>query len=861
MEIELSNKTEAEILEIPLVERENELKTLLQLLSQIQKENRFHGIIIYGESGIGKSRLLAEYTKRLELEDIILFKAEARPHMKEIPYSIFSEILTEKAKLKGNESYEETLSKLRILFSSIGTYPKIEDDIKSIGFLAGFISPLPSLHSFESSRMSRRGIRALMTYYQRLASSSPIVLLIDDLHFIDASSLKLLEDLFVKLQRRPLLFIGTARKELFYKKIKNEEIQELYLKPLSSKAISVIFSYIVKQEPPLELKKFILEHSKGNPYMIEEIIKSLLEWGALVKKEGKLYFSSNLLDLELLKEAENILLSRVEHLSQEEKALLEYAAVIGSVFWEEPLKIMKGKEVKSSLLKLQKQGFIFSRSFSRARREYMFKHGLLQNAVYRTIPKERRKRYHLQVASWLKERQLLGKDTDFLIAYHSELGGNQKEAAYYYIKAGIKAGEDFANDQALKHYTRSLELCNRDEELQFQALIGREEIWNRIGNREEQLKDILALIKIGNKYSNRVSLGEALLRQGKYLFDTAQYEKSRLILLNAVQRKRREKDLEGEVRALISLGATYRELGRYLKALQILERANLLAAHTLQWELKRSTLSILGTVRLCLGDFKSALRDLNESLKIEQALGQSKEEGYILTNIGWSKVKLGEYEEAIELLENAQELNSKIGDKLQEGYTLRYLGNAYLGIGKLREAAESELWALAIAEKTSNMKLLAGCKLELCRIYTEYKEKRALIQAIKCASECIEIAKKWRLKDLEAQGLSLRAKAKLMLKKFQKAERDSLLALEIMEELESGSEFFAEILWIHSLVLQGKKEEHRSRRYLFLAQKEVSTMAGYIQNLKIRKNFLTKVKLNREIMDAWDLLQKDSLLE
>ena len=445
-------------IETPMVGRDSEMAGLQAAFQDTVRNRCLHMVTVTGEAGVGKSRLLYEFTKWLELRPEIMrfFKGGVDRPTGLSPYALMKEVFSDRFEIRDDDSPESARRKFeRGVASFVG--PESQAEGHYLGHLLGFdFSTSPHVRSIINEPQQFRD-RAFSFASQLLdvagRGAAGAALFLEDLHWADDGSLDLVQHLATARRATPLLIVCVARPTLFERRPNwckgPKEHLLLHLKPLDREQSHKLVTEILCRLPtvPHELEDIVVGQSEGVPFYLEEFIKMLIEEGVILKGSGSWELArGGLSHLRVPPTLTGVLQARLDGLSKEEKEALQTAAVIGRVFWDRALAHV-GPEAgrhgrhETSLRVLQEKELVYERAestFSRAR-EYSFKHPLLYDVAYESVPKHVRQRYHAQVATWLiAESGDRGAQLAGLIGEHFEKAGEFTKASVWYGTAGVE---------------------------------------------------------------------------------------------------------------------------------------------------------------------------------------------------------------------------------------------------------------------------------------------------------------------------------------------------------------------------------------------------------------------------------------
>jgi ABC-type oligopeptide transport system substrate-binding subunit/class 3 adenylate cyclase len=439
-------------------------------------------LVVAGDAGIGKSRLLDELREIAEREGSAWLEGRCVSYGESLPYWPFRDLLRGEWIGAGADEPELRVRvglrrRLEQLFdgSADELYP----------YLGGLLEV--ALEHEAAARTSQLSPEALQwrtfevvgQLFARLAESSPLVLALEDLHWADPTSVLLLEQLLSLAEEAPVLLVLSLRPERDHPSWGLREhagrefphlLRELDLGPLGDADGELLAALVAPATLPAKLERRVLEAADGNPFFLEELVRSLADVGALVRTEDGWRFD-HAVEVEVPPTVEKAILARLDRLSAPARDLVTAASALGRTFALPLLEGVLEEEAGEALHELQRLGVV-RQSRRWPQPEYGFRHALIQETAYRTLLAEQRTRLHRRAAEWLEGRYA-DRDTEVLglLAHHWLRADDEDKAARYLLRAGDKAREEHALDEAIEHYRDLLPLLERRGERQEIALV------------------------------------------------------------------------------------------------------------------------------------------------------------------------------------------------------------------------------------------------------------------------------------------------------------------------------------------------------------------------------------------------------
>jgi class 3 adenylate cyclase/tetratricopeptide (TPR) repeat protein len=457
-----------------MVGRSSKLDQLeLQVLKLINGNGSIVNVI--GEAGIGKSRLIAELKQRESLRRVTVLEGRAVSMGRNLSFHPISDFLKHWAGIRVDDDAIEAFSKQKAALQRL--FPdKSGDVLPFVATLLGMNLPeehrdrIRGIEGDALEKLIRKNVREVLI---RLSKLGPLIVIIDDLHWADKSSIALLEFLFRLAKRERILFINlfrpgyaeTGHRILSVLENGHSVYQrDIVLEPLDERMSEAL---IVDM---LDLKGInhavvgqIVQRAGGNPYFIEEVVRSFIDEGAVVIRGGKFQVTDKFGTMTIPNTINDVLMARIDRLEENARDLLKVAAVIGRNFFYRILSEVSDstRDMDDRLSYLKDMQFILERErFEEL--EYHFKHALTQEAAYASILPDKCKALHLKVAHTI-EKVFAEKLHAFygMLAYHYSRGENLEKAEDALIKAGEEALKTSASSEALHYYLEALNLYRR----------------------------------------------------------------------------------------------------------------------------------------------------------------------------------------------------------------------------------------------------------------------------------------------------------------------------------------------------------------------------------------------------------------
>ncbi len=455
----------------PLVGRDPELATLKSALRELMDG---HGqiVAVLGEAGIGKTRLVEEARSDPSFASLRWLEGRSLSYGSTLSFWAITQLLNNDLGLSDGDPEVKAKAVLRKRVSTLfaDRAPALVPYLEHLLGVRLDEESMQRVAQLDGETLKREVLWAMSEYLKRLSQEQPTVLMFEDVHWADPSTLEALERLFALADRSPLFVLllgrldpdhGSWRLKLTAETDYAHRYTEIGLKPLSPEDSNELVSRLLQvADLPESIRRLILERSEGNPLYLEEVIRSLIEQGAIAHEEGTWRATSEISGVEIPETLQGVLLARIDRLQDDVRRTLQMASVIGKSFLYRLLEAIAEAErqLDEHMSQLQRADLVREKT-RRPELEYIFKHSLTQQAAYNSLLIERRREFHRKVGEAL-ETLFAGRQQEFygLLAHHFDAAGDQAKAIDYLIQAGDKSRLEDACQEAMDYYRRAIEL-------------------------------------------------------------------------------------------------------------------------------------------------------------------------------------------------------------------------------------------------------------------------------------------------------------------------------------------------------------------------------------------------------------------
>ncbi|MBN2391054.1 MAG: AAA family ATPase [Anaerolineae bacterium] len=471
----------------PLVGRQREWEQLTAALRHLAA-GRGQIVCVTGEAGLGKSRLVAEMRSAMvtatsgETPALRWVEGRCLSYTESISYRPFMEIVQELLCIEPDDAEGEAWNKLRAILEPYASAGALET---TLPYLANFLNLrlenalADKVRYLDAEALQRRTFMAIGTLMTtQAAANGALVLVLEDIHWMDQASLALLDYLLALVDRAPLLLLLAYRPERtkgcwqIQEKITREFAHcstEIALVPLTPADSGQLLSNLVGMTSwPAEVYNLILKQTEGNPLYVEEVLRALIDEHVLIQDEdGQWHIQDDVHTIKVPDTLQEVLMARLDRLDEPSRWTAQLASVIGRVFSFDVLAHIALQDTDADhtlliqhLVRLQQHETI--RETQRAPELlYTFRHALMQEVCYHSLPARARRQYHSKIAEYLElERSAGRRDAESnipLVAQHAFAGHDWRRALRFQLLAGQQARHLLANHEAINHLERALE--------------------------------------------------------------------------------------------------------------------------------------------------------------------------------------------------------------------------------------------------------------------------------------------------------------------------------------------------------------------------------------------------------------------
>jgi predicted ATPase len=695
----------------PLVGRSREVDILLERFAEV---TRGHGQIVSlaGDAGIGKSRLLLEFRRAVMEGDEhpTWLEGQAVSFGQSIPFLPLIEQLRLNFHIEEFDGEPEIIAKVEHGMRQMGD---LEAHIPYIRYLLSVDPGDRSILDMEAGARRRKGFEAIRALSLRGARLRPLILVFEDLHWIDAGTEEYLASMADAVASVPLMLILTYRVGYAPPIPARSFHTALTLHPLSeTDAVAMAGQLLGAADMPPALRQALLDKAEGVPLFIEEVIRTLLDLG-LLRREGDGYrVVEGVGHLDVPDTIQGIIMARLDRLGEDGKRTVQLASVIGRQFLGRLLQRVAGlAERLTGLLEELKDLEIIYELGLAPEPAYIFKHALIQDVAYQSLLKERRRELHRAVGLAIEEiyADRLAEHAGEL-AHHFENGGDWQKAFTYLVRSGDRAKAAYANQTALDFYARALEVGARVSPALEPARIveihhRRGEVLRLLARYRESIAEFERMHEVARSRDDRVREGEALVEMSysQFLtFSNEAIEHCRRLAQEALAIGRETGSQHVVARSLCYLGLAAQADGAVAEGDRLFEESLGIARASGFPDTVAVSLTWLGAHANWRGEFTRAIETSQQAAAASREINDGLSELIAGAFICLSQIGLGQYTEALATIDDGLAKSRERNNSFIAGRLINTLGWLYQELGDFRRATEYNREAAEIGRQAKN---------------------------------------------------------------------------------------------------------------------------------------------------------------
>ncbi len=650
-------------------------------------------LLISGEPGIGKTRLVREIATLVEVSGGMVLTGECFAEGS-APYAPIAQMIREVLKHGADHNLPNLV---------------LADLIKIAPDLQSRYPDVPSNPALDPVAEQQRLYESVVSFCITLSDNAPLLLFLDDVHWADSGTLYLVRYLARRLQKSPSLLIATYREfelsethpfqGVIMDLSRSHRANRIKLSRLGREETEAMLEALFAEGMPAEFLDGIYRETEGNPFFTEEVCKALVESGKLYFEDG-IWQRPSMDELEIPQSIRSAVQSRITRLSPDTQKVLLLAAVIGREFDFEPLFEISelADEALLDSLDEAREAQLIAEIKATKGDGFSFVHALIPTTLRGNLSGLRRGRIHRKVAAVIEK--LHPHDYESL-AYHYGETGDEAQALTYLTQAARQAQQVYANEDALRHYSEALDLIPEEHPERFDLLAARAQVFDLLGRREEQLADIEEMQSLAKLQGDQSRQVDALIALTDHYLATEAWDvttHTQALAERAVEIARQVDDPVQEAHALRRMGMVARRKTEWRAGREWLQEAATLFRDN----------AYPGEAAACLNDLREFLEAMHknqeaqriseEALTLSQETGDRRQEAISLRSLAYAYLNQNEPDQALPRAEAALEINHQMGDLAEESATLQAIGLVLFKLGQDEKAIRHLRQSLEQAE-------------------------------------------------------------------------------------------------------------------------------------------------------------------
>jgi len=732
-----------------MVGREGAIQKLNNALFKIKKQQS-QVVLISGAAGIGKTRLITEFSNANN-KNVNIYRGTCASFTRTAPYRVIADILRNIINTTENKPELDQWNALQNELNFVGLDPdEMAPYLQSVlGLQQGNPLDRARLKLLSPDRLQHQIHSVIRSFIQAKTKSAPTIIIFDDLHWVDSASRDFLTYFVKSIEGLSILIVLVARYfdqiiiQPLVTEINNqpEQVTTIQLNPLANSDARHLIDQLISENTTRAnlIKEIISRRAGGNPFYVEELIRILIDHGGLARQNGGWIVTGEadtLLD-QVPGRLKDIILARFDKLSPDLRKVLQNAAVLGDPFSFNLLRDLVGDSDSAFTATLNE---LMDRDFFHIARYgvdtgYGFNHPLLRETIYNTILKKDLRNLHLQAARKVEMGDYwLPGDREEILAFHYSESPTPKKALPYLIATGDRASQNFANDTSIEHYRRAMSLLkdadNKPKTSYIHTLIGLGRGLKFIGELEDALKlldEAVSNILVDHQYISLddpnlnitlidgiSELADALARSGD--LDAAIDKLQTGMELLEPQGRQKHPD---HWRKLADRAAwTLFRQGKIQESTELAESA---LDHAELWKqddpmILANIYNTLGGIHWMQSNHLEAIQCVQNSLEIYDKLKYHWGLAVAYTNMGILHYSLGRWQIAVDSFYKADDIRREFGYMTERPTNLKNLGEALIGLGDHVQAREKLETSREFSYRLGMNLVAAYAEIGLCRL-------------------------------------------------------------------------------------------------------------------------------------------------
>ncbi len=878
----------------PFVGRHHELTVLLEYIEKV-KRGKGQVMLISSEAGTGKSRLLLEFQKAINDQEVKWLEGRCISFGQNISYIPFIDIIRHTFNVEEDDNNDDIIGRID---KRVSDWDKpARENVPYLKYMLNVDPGNPDVLEMDPMERRARIFDSLRTILIQESREGPLVVVVEDLHWIDElseSALKALVDVVASI---PVLLVLTYRPDYNHTLGERTYYNRLSLSNLlPEEGVALASGMLQVTILPEDLHQLISRKGEGNPFYIEEVINSLLESGVLQRENGTYALKQPIDQIRVPDTIQEVILSRIDRLEHQTREAIQLASVIGREFTFRLLDRISDVEVKleERLEKLKVLELIYQKAYF-PELSYMFKHALTQDVAYSTLLLERRRVLHGIIGTAIEKLyadERLPEQYEVL-AYHYFEGAIWEKALEYQLKSAHKSTAAFGNQDALAYFDRALqvhkEMENPPEKMLIEIYSGRAKIYFGMSEFIKSVDNYNLLREVASSIGNRSLEGQALAGAAHSYVWAHEFVKAKSMAREALAIAEENEDDRVKTVGIYVLnfidaitGNLKNAENKALKSVQISQKTNqpnyetwgyvwetlihswrgqytqahefgregtkVAERHRLGFQLVHvrwcDTLALAGH-----GHYKEAITIMNDSIALCERMSEKVIQSRCWNTLGWVYNELCDWERANEYNHKGLDFALTFGDSEIILNAKINLADSAFGIGnhdQARKMLEDIYASLPQEHEWMKWRITQRLTHSLGEIvFEEGNENRAL----DLANECLALAEPTESRKNIVKGQRLRGQVFLAQGKLKEAEKEFLKALNIAEQIGNPPQLWKTFVAMGDL-RQAQKRKNDALDAYHNALSVIEKVAAGLDDKSLKNTFLNSEHVKSIIKKA-----------
>jgi len=691
-----------------------ELHKFLRPINSLEVATRFAGVLLVtGEAGLGKSRLIHDFQFELEEKDAALTGERSEPpqwflcqtdQLLQQPLNPFRYWLknyfnqsSEQTDARNKRNFSRKLHQLTTAIEDGDLIAEIERTTSFLGALVDLYWENSLYEEIDTELRFTNFVTALKTLLLAESRRRPVVIFLEDIHWLDDTSQNFIKQLIRNISAYPIAIIATARDNLsttWLLQLTGVSVHNLKLHPLDQNSLQELAQYILGGTLDEKTVKMLRQRSGGNPFFAEQLLKFMQDEKLIIPDGLNWGPNPDAFDAQLVPgSVRHIFTVRLDSLKREVRELVQTAAILGREFAVPVLqRMMDQTEDLQNLLIAAENADVWT---GLSQSQYIFRNMLLRDVAYDMQVQANRRRLHLLAAQTLEELYVQDLGAFYgQIAYHYETSQRQgvleaTQKAHHFLKlAGLQAAKNHENQAAIDYLSRALALIPTEDIHEiFEATLAREQAYQWEGEREKQEKDIGVLKSLAAEIGDPELQATVEIRHAQFALETTDFPLAIQGAEAALKFAQTADDFGQEAAARRLWGDVMWRQGNFPAAKEQLEAALIAARAADDRYIEARVMRTLGIVNYFVAENPQiAEKDFLNALEISQEIGDRMGEGANLGNLGQLYGELGQFDTAFDYMEEAEKCLRDIGFRFGQLHTYANVARLSIMLGNIPDA-------------------------------------------------------------------------------------------------------------------------------------------------------------------------------